>query len=343
MQVAPDARTAREDERAVLALVRAGLARALPSTPLPPGDAIAYPGYHAAAHRAQRLARRGDTRQLGCLDGELRDIGARATASAARAARRSEGGPWPVDLPPAEEHLTASLDRARVSIPPRPDRAAELAALAVTPWGTRHGLVFDDAVRLLDRVWPEMLAELGAVVRQVALLDGWGIDGFTDFTVHGVVFVNGARVLPDDRGPALPAPLPLVEALVHEGTHNRCDAAAVTAPFLAGAPGAPDAPGAAGAPSALLRTPLRTDPRPLTGLFQQVVVLARSVLLYERLLAAPDAMRGGARAAAVARRDLLLAQGLDGCATLDGRRGMLTDHGRAVAAQARQALERAGR
>ncbi|MFE4515842.1 HEXXH motif-containing putative peptide modification protein [Kitasatospora sp. NPDC056783] len=339
MQVEPDARSAREDERGVLRLVRAGLSRVLPRAVLPPDHEIAYPGYHAAAHRAQRVARTGtpSPEQLDLLYAELRAVDARARASAAR---RTRGGGWPVDLPPAEGHLTESLDRARACVPQRPERSADLAALTVAPWGLRHRLVFDEAVGVLGRVWPRMLAEVSTVVRQVALLDGWGIDGFTDFTVHGVVFVNSARVTTPDGPPdgghggdggALPAPLPLVEALVHEGTHNRCDAAAVTGPFLADTP------------TQLLRTPLRPDPRPLTGLFQQVVVLARSVLLYERLLAAPDGTVDGARAEVEARRDLLLAQGLDGCTTLDGQRGALADHGRSVAAQARHVLEWAAR
>ncbi|GAA3162574.1 MULTISPECIES: aKG-HExxH-type peptide beta-hydroxylase [Streptomyces] len=333
MQVAPDARTAGEDGRAVARLVRAGLCRVLPEGELPSDAEITYPGYHAAAHRAQRLTRREPAR--GLLNGfaaEVRAVGARARASAARTAERDATGAWPVDLPPAEEHLLASLDRARTAIPKRPERAADLAALTVAPWSARHGEVFGEAERVLGLVWPEMLAEVSSVVRQVALLDGWGIDGFTDFTVHGVIFVNAERVVPADHETgSLPPPLPLVEALVHEGTHNRCNAAAVTAPFLTGTP------------AELLRTPLRADPRPLAGLFQQVVVLARSVLLYERLLAAPADTFGGGRAAVEARRDLLAAQGVDGCATLDGHRDTLAEHGRDVAAQARQVLAKAAR
>ncbi|MFE7313999.1 HEXXH motif-containing putative peptide modification protein [Streptomyces sp. NPDC057555] len=338
MQVAPDVETAREDERGVARLVHASLSRVLPLVSPPLDHEIAYPGYHAAAHRAQRLARHGlpDADQLDRFAGELSAIGDRARASAARAARRTADGRWLVDLPPAEEHLRASLNRARSCIPRRPDRAADLAALTVAPWNARHHQAFDEADRLLGQVWPEMLAEISAVVRQVALLEGWGIDGFTDFTVHGVVFVNSARVVPtaDPHNPdasPLPTPLPLVEALVHEGTHNRCDAAAANTPFLTDASGE------------LLRTPLRADPRPLSGLFQQVVVLARSVLLYERLLAAPHGMLQDGRATVEARHDLLTRQGIDGCNTLDEQHDALTDHGRSMTAQARQVLERAAR
>ncbi|GAA1987736.1 aKG-HExxH-type peptide beta-hydroxylase [Kitasatospora viridis] len=331
MLVTPDARAAEQDGRTVARLVRAGLSRVLPEADLPAETALGYPGYHAAAHRAQRLTHRQTSggqpdRQLA---EELRGVDADARASAARAARRTGEARWPVDLPPAERHLLESLDRARAGLPPRPERAAELAALTVAPWNPRHRRAFDRAERLLGEVWPEMLAEVATVVRQVALLDGWGIAGFTDFTVHGVVFVNADRVLPEPADGALPAPLPLVEALVHEGTHTRCNAAAVTTPFLSGAP------------TDLLRTPLRADPRPLAGLFQQVVVLARSVLLYRRLLAAPPAALNGGRAAAEARHALLTAQGLAGCATLEDHREALTDAGRSTAAQARTLLERA--
>jgi hypothetical protein len=68
-------------------------------------------------------------------------------------------------------------------------------------------------------VWPEMVAEMTAVVRQVALLRGYGIDGFTDFTTHGAIFLNERRLRPADDG--LPAQVYLAEAWVHEATHNR--------------------------------------------------------------------------------------------------------------------------
>jgi len=69
-----------------------------------------------------------------------------------------------------------------------------------------------------------------------------------------------------------------------------------------------------------VNTPLRADPRPLAGLFQQIVVLARSVQLYDRGIVhgADETETDQARAAIRARRDKLLGQGLDGVATAKG-------------------------
>ncbi|MGN5382316.1 YcaO-like family protein [Streptomyces lasalocidi] len=128
-----------------------------------------------------------------------------------------------------------------------------------------------------------------------------------------MLFSSTARRL-TDKADGLEGRFRLAEALVHEGTHNRCNAAAVSVPFL-GATGAEE----------LLSTPLRADPRPLGGLFQQVVVLARSVLLYQRL---PDG------AAVRARQARLLDQGRRGTATLRSRSTVLTDTGRELLEQA---------
>jgi hypothetical protein len=43
---------------------------------------------------------------------------------------------------------------------------------------------------LIKRIWPAMHAEIATVVRQIARLAGPGINGFTDFATHGVVYVN---------------------------------------------------------------------------------------------------------------------------------------------------------
>ncbi|MQY04341.1 hypothetical protein ACRB68_23940 [Actinomadura sp. RB68] len=171
-----------------------------------------------------------------------------------------------------------------------------------------------------------MHAELAVLVRQVAMLAGWGINGFTDFTTHGAIFVNERRLAPDSGGP--PPRLRLAEALVHEGAHTRCNAAALTTPFLT-----PDG----SASGALVGTPLRADPRPLSGLFQQVVVLARCVMLYDLVL------REGASSEpqTAARRDLLLSQGRQGVAAAQAHRPELTRAGQDVLDEAAEVLCRA--
>ncbi|MEV6975012.1 HEXXH motif-containing putative peptide modification protein [Kitasatospora sp. NPDC093806] len=208
---------------------------------------------------------------------------------------------WPVDLAVPRPHLERSVARALRALPPprrqpdhgrpghgQPDDGRPAVGdrgpvpddgLPATPgsvvvrWREREAGALGEAAALLAVAWPEAHRELGTVLAQIALLEGPAIDGFTDFAVHGAVFVRRDRLAPGPDG--LPGPVRLAEALVHEGTHTRCNAASVTAePFLRPAQG----------DARLVSTPLRIDPRPLSGLFQQVVVLARSVLLYERLL-----------------------------------------------------------
>jgi hypothetical protein len=104
--------------------------------------------------------------------------------------------------------------------------------------------------------------------------------------------------------------------------HTRCNAAALTDPFLL--PEEPresdsDASGRSGV--LLVATPLRADPRPLTGLFQQTAVPARSVLLYRRLVHLdPDPVVG-------ARHERLLGSARQAVDTLGAHAELLTAHG----------------
>ncbi|MFD6339766.1 aKG-HExxH-type peptide beta-hydroxylase [Streptomyces sp. NPDC060131] len=139
-----------------------------------------------------------------------------------------------------------------------------------------------DALALLAAAWPRSAAEIRETVAEVALLERNAIDGYTDFAVHGAIFLNRVRLTPGDDG--LPAAVRCAEAVLHEATHTRCNAAAVAQPFLL--PERASGEGGAGTGTGgplLVATPLRADPRPLSGLFQQTVVLARIVCLYERL------------------------------------------------------------
>lgn len=219
-----------------------------------------------------------------------------------------------------QPHLRDSVTRALAVIPARSGSRCgddgKLPGLEVTCWRDADQVVFRETVDLLHAAWPQMLAELRELVHQVALLRGDAIDGFTDFTVHGAVMINQARLGTGSTG--LPGPVRLAEALVHEGTHTRCNAAQLVCPFLR----------PAGGDGELVMTPLRADPRPLAGLFQQLVVLVRSALLYQRLPA------GTGAAAHRARQDKLIGQAHQGAETLTSHREVLTDHGREILAEA---------
>jgi HEXXH motif-containing protein len=321
MRLLPDHRSAATDQDGLLRLVRACLQR--PELPPVPSD-LGYPGFAAAAHCAQRLHRPGptDPNERERLVAELRTMPRRAAASTHRAVRLPGG--WNADLAPPEPHLDESLARALRQIPERNDGRA--VTVHLTDWNDEQRDTVRAAADLLASLWPDMLAEMAVSVRQVAVLAGWGIDGFTDFAAHGAIFVNERRLAADAGGP--PPRLRLAEALVHEGAHTRCNTAALAAPFLT-----PDGP----ASEALVATPLRADPRPLSGLFQQVVVLARCVMLYDLVLRddpspVPEIP---------ARRDLLLSQGRKGVAVAQAHRAQLTRAGRDVLDEAAEVIGRA--
>ncbi|MCM2392532.1 aKG-HExxH-type peptide beta-hydroxylase [Streptomyces albipurpureus] len=237
---------------------------------------------------------------------------------------------------PAEPggHLSRSVTRALRSIPPRRGANGQPVTLALARWQAAEREVLAETVGLLNRIWPEYADEIRETVMEIALLEGDAINGYTDFTIHGAVLVNRVRLTESATG--LSGVVRLAEALVHEGAHTRCNAAAVADPFLQPerllSSGAPDAPGGSG--GLLVTTPLRADPRPLTGLFQQLVVLARSVLLYRRL--------AGQGSAVDARHAQLLVSAHQAVDTLTAHRQALTPHGRRVLAESAALLESPG-
>ncbi len=337
MHVQPDVRGSRSDradvERILSGVLDGVLSRlgsgdgngnGTPRVDVSP-ESLRYPGLYAAAYEAQAACRSGRPAEAEGqrLAAQLREAVERARASGAR--RTASGcSAWSVDLAPPEDHLRDSLARAVFQVPPRPDRLEALAALHIGDWSDADRSAFCRATCLLAAAWPEMLDELTEVVQQIALLDGFGVDGFTDVATHGAIYVNRARLEPDDAG--LPGPMRMAEAIVHEGAHNRCNAAALANPFLAD-------PKSGSEP--VVMTPLRQDPRPLTGLLQQLVVLVRSVILYDRLLDPPDPP-----AAAVARREKLRGQASEALRLIGGHTGRLTDNGRTVVAEAADLLAR---
>ncbi|WP_424888944.1 aKG-HExxH-type peptide beta-hydroxylase [Streptomyces sp. XH2] len=314
MRIAPDARQSAEERTVLARMTRSSLARAgLTVTAAEAG----HPAVTELAHLAQAALRTdapGGERlaRLGRMLGRARAGIAAAPPSAL---------PWPVETAAPGPHLERSVARARNSLPRRDGDAGTPPESTVVAWHDREVGTLRETVALLAAVWPEAHAELGGILAQIALLDGPAIDGFTDFTVHGAVFVRRDRLGPG--ADALPGPVRLAEALVHEGAHTRCNAASVAAqPFLRPARG----------DAQLVTTPLRVDARPLTGLFQQVVVLARSVLLYRRLL---DTDMGAPGTAAVRSRHARLARSAtEGVRTLADHRDALTDHGLAVLEEA---------
>ncbi|WP_405687093.1 aKG-HExxH-type peptide beta-hydroxylase [Streptomyces sp. NBC_00057] len=314
MRVEPDAQGAVDDRTGLLERMRGVLDRA--ELAPPPGEGLRRPAAVEAVHTVQRALRSGplapDRRRT------LADLFDRMTPPAFGPA-----GP--------RDHLRRSVTRALRAIPAAEGVDARPAGVEVAAWHAAERAVLAEAVSLLTGVWPESAAETRETVVEIALLEGRSIDGFTDFTVHGAVLINRKRLATSDAG--LPGPVRCAEALVHEGAHTRCNAAALKEPFLL-----PDRPtGSAGSDASgrrghlLVATPLRADPRPLTGLFQQTVVLARSVLLYRRL--------DGLGPAVEARHERLLGSAHQAVNTLTAHAEALTAHGRQVLAECAAVLK----
>jgi len=317
VDIEPDATQAAHDRRALGRLTLGALRRAeLVSPAGGSGVDVDHPAVIEIAHLAQQALRRGP------LTPQRYDELAAAlirVREATTPARRVRG--WSPELPAEQPHLTRSVARALADVPGGPARGAGSATSEVTAWTDAERATFDEAAGILEAVWPEMLDELAYTVRQIALLSGTAIDGFTDFGVHGAVFLGRERLARVPNGSS--GPLVLVEAIVHEGTHQRCNAALISTPLWHR-----DADR-----SGAVSTPLRADPRPLGGLFHQMVVLARGASLYRRLL---DAVPGRApdpaplRAAYARHRDDVRRA----AETLDAHRASLTDAGLRVLDQA---------
>ncbi|MEU8433882.1 HEXXH motif-containing putative peptide modification protein [Streptomyces sp. NPDC029216] len=322
----PDAVAARRAEAAVWEATRAALRTARLACAVP-----AHPAVKAVAHQAQQ-----SRRSTGTAEYAPPGLAERLHRASSRP-RHTAGSLWEVDLAEPDAHLRDAVARAWSSLPPgqaaQAPPSAHGAGSTVCGWGADHREVFIEAIERLDAAWPDMLAELRVGVTQIALLRGPGINGFTDFTVHGAVFVNAARLVP--RG-GLPGWVRLADALVHEGTHTRCNAAALVTEFLAPAAHA----------VAPVSTPLRSDPRPLTGLFQQTVVLVRQLMLYRRLLESLRDHEGGdgELGQALSRRHgTLMAGARQGIGTLGRHAKALTPDGRAVLTEARVLLDEEAR
>ncbi|MEV5880820.1 HEXXH motif-containing putative peptide modification protein [Streptomyces sp. NPDC052101] len=290
LRVAPDARETARDEEAVRRVVHAVLATAGLPAPV-----LAHPAAVAAAFAVQA----GE-------DGE-RILRQAAIPTAPHRTGPVGQGQSPAPAAPAP-HLARSVARALALVSAGADPCG---GSRLTAWRRADRAVLDESLARLAAVWPEMLAELRICVAQVALLEGRAIDGFTDFATHGAIHVHRARLSASPLG--LPGPVRFAEALVHEGTHTRCNAAQLGTPPLTSSADTADP----------VRTPLRSDPRPLTGLFQQTVVLARCTALYVRLLAEETE----AATALAARRDRLADQARQAITALRAHSSMLTEHG----------------
>lgn len=124
------------------------------------------------------------------------------------------------------------------------------------------------AMELLEAVDPEWRSEIDSLVTTVfAALpprgSGRSFGGASSFLVWGAVFLNVSRHT--DR-------LGVLAGLVHEATHQLLFGLARRQPLTENDP------------AARYRSPLRSDQRPMDGIYHATYVSGRLVLLYERLI-----------------------------------------------------------
>ncbi|AJT69978.3 hypothetical protein T261_8385 [Streptomyces lydicus] len=312
MHIEPDRQGAVDDRTVLLDRMREVLGRA--GLAPPQGDGLRHPAAVELVHTVQRALRAGPLAP------------GRRQSLEAQLAHVSQPLFGPAD---PQGHLKRSVGRALKAIPAAVGAGGQPVTAEVAVWRPAERELLTEALSLLTRVWPESAVETREAVVEIALLDGDAIDGFTDFTVHGGVFVNRARLT--ESGDGLPGPVRCAEALVHEGAHTRCNVAAVRKPFLL--PERSAGTGSSQQDDLLVATPLRADRRPLTGLFQQTVVLTRSLLFYRRL--------GNLGTAVDARRDRLLGSARQAVDTLTDHAHKLTTPGQQVLVECAAALEAA--
>lgn len=192
---------------------------------------------------------------------------------------------------------------AIVSSPLHPPR--DVAPSIRGPREYRH---FDAAARLIRAAWPECFAEMGRQVRLVIPFASRLMAGWTSQDRLGAVFIRDVGPdRPDDTSHESFADLVAYTAdrLVHESAHTRLYHLSFGQRFFADQ----------NASQRLLRSPLRKDPRPASGVLHAAFVLGRVSVFMRRaaeLTSREQFTERAERAAAdfEAGRDVLIGAGV---------------------------------
>jgi hypothetical protein len=152
------------------------------------------------------------------------------------------------------------------------DRGLNLATPAAGDTASLMGRL-DEALTLTADTAPPLFEEVRAFVRQVVLADEAAgaphkFYGASTFLLWGAIFLNPARH---------PTALDVADTLVHESGHLLLFARSI------------DEPMTLNPRDARYRSPLRSDPRPMEGIFHAVFVTARMAAFYDALAQSPRA------------------------------------------------------
>jgi HEXXH motif-containing protein len=218
------------------------------------------------------------------------------------------------DVDRMRRHLDTDPTLSLAVVPPPPDVAATCRR--------RIGA----ALALIDSANHELAAEIGELVREIVLALGTSapgtlhFDGAASFMLWGAIFLNAA---------SHETTVEMVQALAHESGHSLLFGLSTDGPLLENDE------------DERYVSPLRSDPRPIDGIFHATFVTARMHQAVARLLEA-GALVGGELDEAKRALETNAALFAEGLATLD-RHARPTSMGSAVLAGARAYMEHAAR
>lgn len=133
-----------------------------------------------------------------------------------------------------------------------------------------------EALDLISSVHPELAGEIGRLVREFVLIDSAPSSANPFFAASTFHLWGGVFIAPHRHQGSLD----LAETIVHEAAHI----------YLAGVTA--EAPALLNDRDSRYRSPLRTDPRPMEGVFHATFVLAREILFHRAVAQANDLPEG---------------------------------------------------
>jgi len=173
-------------------------------------------------------------------------------------------------LPFSNDALGADKERYARILSLEKESSLALTAAETNEW-TRFATSVAAALRLIEQADSGLAAEFHAVVVQIIgavplTQNNRGFGGASSFMLWGAVLLN-ARLYD--------ATLDMVAALIHEAAHQVLFGYSVHAPLVENSI------------EERYGSPLRTDPRPMDGIFHATFVCARMHYAYARLLQGP--------------------------------------------------------
>ncbi|MEJ8796463.1 HEXXH motif-containing putative peptide modification protein [Trinickia caryophylli] len=122
----------------------------------------------------------------------------------------------------------------------------------------------ENALNILYLHQPEMHTEIISLVRSIKLFSGKITQGLTDTTVFGEIYIRTPR-------PCLSPDLYYVEHIVHEASHTYLNCLMAADPIVLNDK------------AATFASPLRSDPRPMYGVFHATFVASRMALSFREI------------------------------------------------------------